>query len=208
MSPAPDARGRILAACREEIAERGLRGLRVQDVAKRAGVSLGLVYYHFTDRAGLLRAVLESVNDAAAERGAAAAHAPGEDPVLAALAEEFGDDPEVRGNSVVWNEMRALAVFEADLRSPLAASTRLWNDAIAERLRADPAGQDPATGRASSDRAVLLTVLVEGLSSRWLSGQIDTTEALRLLSAGTATIRAAEVDAAAIRAAAPEDEEE
>lgn len=64
----PDARERILQACRREIAASGVRGLRVQRVAQRAGVSLGLAYYHFADRAGLIDATIESVNQAVQQR--------------------------------------------------------------------------------------------------------------------------------------------
>ena len=66
-TPAPKRRGRppsggreaILDATLELIRERGIANLTSRDVAARAGVSDASVYYHFEDRAGLLKAVFE-----------------------------------------------------------------------------------------------------------------------------------------------------
>jgi len=52
-------RGRLLEAARSEIVER--RGvLDVESVARRAGVSVGLIYRHFGSKAGLVGAVVEA----------------------------------------------------------------------------------------------------------------------------------------------------
>lgn len=64
---APKRRGRppsggreaILDATLGLIRERGIANLTSRDVAARAGVSDASVYYHFEDRAGLLKAVFE-----------------------------------------------------------------------------------------------------------------------------------------------------
>lgn len=53
-----DSRRRILQAARVEIENKGILGLRVQDVAKNAGVSVPLIYKYFGDRDGLLADVL------------------------------------------------------------------------------------------------------------------------------------------------------
>ncbi|MFD8639447.1 TetR/AcrR family transcriptional regulator [Streptomyces zaomyceticus] len=62
-----DRRRTILEAAARVIARRGVRGLRVEELAAEAGVSKALVYYHFEDRAGLLRSTLEFIG-ARAER--------------------------------------------------------------------------------------------------------------------------------------------
>ncbi|WP_371634911.1 TetR family transcriptional regulator [Streptomyces zaomyceticus] len=62
-----DRRRTILEAAARVIARRGVRGLRVEELAVEAGVSKALVYYHFEDRAGLLRSTLEFIG-ARAER--------------------------------------------------------------------------------------------------------------------------------------------
>ena len=48
----------IVAGARKEIEERGIVGLRVQEVARHANCSVSLIYRHFTSRDGLLAHVL------------------------------------------------------------------------------------------------------------------------------------------------------
>jgi AcrR family transcriptional regulator len=65
MTTTPKARGRppssgrdeILRATHELLRERGIARLTTREVADRAGVSEGSIFYHFTDRPGLLKAV-------------------------------------------------------------------------------------------------------------------------------------------------------
>ncbi len=54
-----DTRERILAAALEAFAEKGFDGATTRDIASRAGVNLGLLPYHFGDKAGLWRAAVE-----------------------------------------------------------------------------------------------------------------------------------------------------
>jgi len=53
-----DSRERILAAALEEIREKGILGLRIADVAAKAGVSQSAIYKFYRDRDGLLAKVL------------------------------------------------------------------------------------------------------------------------------------------------------
>ncbi|PJM98989.1 TetR family transcriptional regulator [Streptomyces sp. CB01201] len=172
-------RAKLLEATCRVIALRGVRGLRVEDVAAEAGVSKTLIYYHFRDRAGLVTSALEYVNDRAegyadiAEDDDSLAR----DLLLRLLAAEFQDDPAVRENSAVWAEVRAAATFDEALRPVLTALTERWLVDLAE-LIAD--GQDDGTIPASVDSraaAIRLTALVEGLSGRWLAGLVTTSEA-------------------------------
>jgi AcrR family transcriptional regulator len=49
----------ILAAARDEFAEHGLGGARVDRIAERAGLNKRLIYYYFEDKEKLFQAVLE-----------------------------------------------------------------------------------------------------------------------------------------------------
>lgn len=172
-----DRRERILEAAARCIARNGVRGLRVQDVAREAGVSPGLLYYHYTDRAGLLAASLAFVNERAARYSADPAGA--DDPrerVRQQLHRELQDRPEVRENSAAWGELRASAIFDDTLRDQLAATTRAWNDTIVAAI-----GRSAARDVDPHRVAALLTALVEGLSNRWLSGTMTLDEAHRAL---------------------------
>ena len=50
---------RLLEAAEELLAERGLDGASIPEIAKRAGVSAASIYRRFNDKDGLLRAVFE-----------------------------------------------------------------------------------------------------------------------------------------------------
>ncbi|MBF9071917.1 TetR/AcrR family transcriptional regulator [Streptacidiphilus fuscans] len=177
-----DRRTEILRAATRVIARRGVRGLRVGELAAEAGVSTSLIYYHFVDRAGILRRTLEYINDRAdrytAERGAVEDLDPRAD-LEQALLLELQDTPEVRENSTAWGELRACAIFEPDLREALAKATLTWIHETAELIgRVRPQGTAPAHAAA----AERLTSLLEGLSMRWLSGSLPIDHARRLLA--------------------------
>lgn len=53
------SQGTILAAARDEFAEYGLGGARMDRIAERAGLNKRLIYYYFEDKETLFQAVLE-----------------------------------------------------------------------------------------------------------------------------------------------------
>ena len=165
----------MLEAAVRVIAQDGVRGLRVEKLAAEAGVSTALIYYHFKDRAGILRAALEHVN----HRAQVYTEPTGADPragVEQMLMGELQDTPQVRETSVAWGELRASAVFHEELREPLQATTRAWNEDVAALVRAvDPALDADAV-------AERLTALVEGLSERLHSGSVSLHRARELLA--------------------------
>lgn len=57
--PPSGQREAILRATLELLPDRGIAKLTTREIARHAGVSEASVYYHFTDRAGLLQAVFE-----------------------------------------------------------------------------------------------------------------------------------------------------
>ena len=52
----------LLQAARELFTERGYADTATEDIAQRAGVTRGALYYQFRDKAGLFRAVFEDLN--------------------------------------------------------------------------------------------------------------------------------------------------
>lgn len=173
-----DAPERILTACQRVIARAGLRGFRMQDVAREANVSIGLLAYHFGDRDGLLQAALDHVNAGAARRAgedAAPTHSrddtrPAADRLAALLCSEFGEEDGIREGSIAWNELRAAAVFAPAQAAALTRSTGEWQERV--RILLDEAGD-----HAPEATALTLSALVEGLSGRWLTGQLTAAEA-------------------------------
>jgi AcrR family transcriptional regulator len=176
-------RDAILEASAKAIAERGVRGLRVNDVAEYAGVSTSLLYYHFDDRNGLLRAALFYVNDRAiASRKRA--DVPGSterDRIVNQLLVEFGDDPDIVENARAWHELRASAIYEEALRAPMIEATRLWHADIAAGIRRAQEAGEVSADLDADDVALALTIFMEGLDGRWLSGDRSTEEVLGLM---------------------------
>jgi AcrR family transcriptional regulator len=181
----PSRQVAILEAAARLIALRGVRGLRMEELAAEAGVSGGLLYYHFTDRATLLRRTLEFINERA--RAYTEDRIPDGTSSRVRLEQtlllEVQDDAAVIENSAAWGELRASALFEPELRDPLRESTAEWNAGVAELIDAIREEESLPSGQSSADTAARLTALVEGLSQRWLSQSIDVAEAQRLLRA-------------------------
>src|SRR3954463_4964832 len=75
---ADSSQARILAAARNEFAQRGFPGARLQDIAERAGLTHPTLLYHFGSKERLYAAVIEqAMEDWAAMTSAAGARAPG-----------------------------------------------------------------------------------------------------------------------------------
>lgn len=172
----------ILEAAARVIARRGVRGLRVEELAAEAGVSTGLIYYHFKDRTGILRHTLEFINDRAERyttaRVAEAGPLGPREELDQVLLLELQDTPEVRENSSAWGELRASAVFEEVLREDLAKATLIWVQEVAALLGQVQPMASPAALAGAAER---LTALLEGLSMRWLSGGLRIDHARDLL---------------------------
>ncbi|MBY8887221.1 TetR/AcrR family transcriptional regulator [Streptomyces sp. PTM05] len=172
----------MLEAAARVIARHGVRGLRVEELAAEAGVSTALIYYHFKNRQGILRATLDFINDRAerytTDRVADASSLDARGELEQTLLLEFQDSPEVRENSTAWGELRASAVFEPELRKDLARATLVWVQDVAELL----GKLHPVAGAgALAQAAERLTALVEGLSTRWLSGSLPLAHARTLM---------------------------
>lgn len=73
----------ILEAALDEFTERGFDAARMEDVAKRAGLSKAGVYLYFPSKTALLKALIEAKIAPLAQQAEAAAQAGGADPLLA-----------------------------------------------------------------------------------------------------------------------------
>jgi AcrR family transcriptional regulator len=62
-SEKPDRQERILQAVVDLLAQRGISGVSMRAVAREAGVALGLVSYHYEDKASLIRAALHRIEE-------------------------------------------------------------------------------------------------------------------------------------------------
>ncbi|MGW0662273.1 TetR/AcrR family transcriptional regulator [Streptodolium elevatio] len=170
------------------IARRGVRGLRVDELAAEAGVSIGLVYYHFGNRAGLMQRTWEFINERA-EQYTKSAIDPAVDPrghLEEMLLRELQDEPDVVENSTAWGEYRASAVFDAELGRQLREATAGWVRDADDLIRAGQKTGDIDPHVVPADAAERLTALVEGISERWVSGSLPLARARALLRSAIA----------------------
>lgn len=176
-----DRKKALLESTIRMIARKGVRGLRVEEVAQDAGVSVALIYHHFGDRSTLLKCALLYTEQRADEYTKPLAPASAREELIATVLGEVQDDADVRDNSAAWGELRDAAIFDESLRPTLADLTGQWIDDIAAIVRR---GHDDGSISLSVDpdeAGQRLTALTEGLSSRWLSGVISISEARGLL---------------------------
>jgi AcrR family transcriptional regulator len=121
----PETRRRILEVTRELLVERG-SGLRLQEVAERAGVSRQALYLHFGDRRGLILALVRHM-DETLELGELLAH------VYAAE-----DGPQLleramRLNSEFWAKVAPVASVLIGSQKEDDALRAAWRDRMAYR---------------------------------------------------------------------------
>ncbi|MFJ3901665.1 TetR/AcrR family transcriptional regulator [Streptomyces sp. NPDC090025] len=192
-----DRKTAILVAAARVIARHGVRGLRLEELAAEAGISKALVYYHFGDRAGLLRHTLRFVGERA-ERAAAGGGGAGDPGAAGPLGElarrltrDFHDLPEVRENSAVWGELRAGAVFDPELREELDRADRERVREVTDLLGLLGPRAAAAPGAALVAAAERLTVLVDGLATRRLIGILPAAHARELMRGAIAAEAAA-----------------
>jgi AcrR family transcriptional regulator len=173
----PSARERILQAACDLIAERGIGGARIAQIAKAAGVSTALVHYHFRTREVLLAETLDHAFDVAAAvrlraQGDAGESAPDGSAArrLADVVEQsLPDSDPGRREWQLWAELWLGAARDPSLR-PIAAQMytryRTWiATAVAEGVAAGEfAPVDPG------ETADLAMALIDGLGLRVLLG--------------------------------------
>jgi AcrR family transcriptional regulator len=185
-----DRKRTILDAAISVIARKGVRGLRVEEVAERAGVAVSLLYYHFDSRSGLIRATLKHANERAAQtiEDLDAGQRSGAELIVTMLLAELEDPVQARELSILWSEVMAAAFFDASLREQLAQASQRWSTLLADAVwRGQEDGSIAALG-APNDLAALLTAAVDGLSARWLAGLITRERARELLAMSVASL--------------------
>lgn len=179
-----ETKGKILAAATRAIARCGVRGLRLDEVAKEAGVAISLIYYYFKTREDLVHATLQSANDLAVlgMHSNASGETTGREQLISLLTGEFSDRDEVRQMAVVWSEATACAAFDETLVPYVVEATKTWVEIVSGLIRKgveDGSINPDVDVMASAER---LTVLVEGLSAKWLARVYTTERVLQILT--------------------------
>jgi AcrR family transcriptional regulator len=173
-----ERRRQILDAAVSVVAERGLCDTRIEDVAKRAGTSAGLVIYYFGKRDRLLAEALaysEQQFYAEAKRDLASIESARDQ--LAHLLRQscstgsYGD-LEWRDGWLVWLDLWARAPRDPEVARDRQQLDRRWRETIAEVVRnGQQRGEfgpvDP------DDFSVRLAALIDGLAIQVVLGDPD-----------------------------------
>ncbi|MGP4002402.1 TetR/AcrR family transcriptional regulator [Streptomyces sp. 8N706] len=163
------SRRRLLDAALEILAEEGYRGLTVKQVGDRAGVSRGMVNYHFTSKAGLVEAVVTDIREVFVDRLRAL---PGYDrmsgleAVLAKLDQFFvrlaEPEPAVRARALLVLLVEAVGGTggTGEMKSTMAGHLNLVRTAVEDDIRR---GMVDGSIRPDAD-AVAQAFLVESIA--------------------------------------------
>ena len=126
----PSGRERILQAAAEVFAERGYEGARVQEIARRAGMTTGAIYAHFPGRHDLLLAATNlHASTVAQEQHDAMREAPVAE-IFAAIGPQFADNPAL-GMRPMAMEALVAARREPELRETMRTKVEASNDELA-----------------------------------------------------------------------------
>ena len=157
------ARDRILDAAVRRIASDGIDAVRIARIAMDAGVSSGLVHYHFSTREALLAEALEHSFESAGDVLGVRAD-------LRAMVEQCLPLPgEQERDLVLWVELWLRAVRHPELRPTAARLYARMQDWFAEAIEDGVARGEyaPCDARAVADRVL---ALIDGFGVRALMG--------------------------------------
>lgn len=170
------------AACRA-VERRGVRDLRVDDVADEAGVSSALVYYYFGTRSELVAETFRRSNalSAAATDAKLGPTRSARERLERILLLELSDDRAVRQNWIVWTEMLGAALFDDDVSALLADETRAWIDEIERGVRNGLADGSIRVDGRPRDVAERLVATLDGIGTHWMLRHMGTRRAQGLV---------------------------
>lgn len=151
----------ILATAEELIAVYGFDALRLRDVSKAAGVSIGLIQHYFTTRDELLRETMRiaSMRRATQWTQLARGHEHAHEKLIVLLEGSVND----RHRCVVWLETCAAATRHPDLLPDLQRTQDAWRAAIGDVIDNGVASGDFAPTIPVADIVALLVSLIDGL---------------------------------------------
>jgi len=166
-----ERRQQILEATWHVIAVSGFRSLRLSDVAKRAGVSSGMIHYYFDTKRDLLKAAFERYYERSTQRRQwimAAGKGPLE--MLKLIVESYLpiEDETLEGWHV-WSELWVEGLQEPDLQQLNEDFYGQWRRSVADIIRD---GQDAGIIRDGSaiELANMLIAMIDGLAIQVLLG--------------------------------------
>ncbi len=166
-----ERRQQILEATWHVIAVSGFRSLRLSDVAKRAGVSSGMIHYYFDTKHDLLKAAFERYYEHSMQRRQWVMET-GKGPLelLKLIVESYVPvEDETMEGWHVWSELWVEGLQEPDLQQLNEDFYGQWRRLVAGIIRD---GQDAGVIRdgSATELANMLIAMMDGLAIQVLLG--------------------------------------
>lgn len=185
---AQQQRARIIAAARGCFAEHGFQGASIGAIAKSAGMSQGLIYRYFTNKAAIVRAIVEEQRAGRTEAlsGLSAAQQL-VDVVMEKLVNWREQPSPVRPefDPILFLEITAEASRDPDVANVLAVQElSIWSE-LGEIVRREANAMGRVMDEATiQERTLALRCLVDGMIINWVRDpQMDAALLRRSLSA-------------------------
>ena len=169
-----ETRSKILAAAEQAFYERGVARTTLADIATLAGVTRGAIYWHFSNKAELVQAMLDSLHEPLDELAKASENQNEIDPLgctrqlLIHLFRQVAIDPKTRRiNEILFHKceftdemcdfraQRQVAMVDCNSRIELALSNAIHRQQLPENLDVRRA-------------AICLHAYIDGILGQWL----------------------------------------
>lgn len=165
-----ERREQILSAACEVIADIGMQSLRLTDVAKRAGVSSGMIHYYFDTKRDLVKAAFELNYERSLQSRRDMLDSAGDDPLstLRALAISYlpGNEQSTQAWRV-WAELWAEGMRDADLQEINARLYGQWRELVHDLIVAGQSAGTVTDGLADEFTDVLIA-MIDGMSIQYM----------------------------------------
>ncbi|MDB6145652.1 MAG: Transcription repressor of multidrug efflux pump acrAB operon, TetR (AcrR) family [Pseudomonas sp.] len=171
---AQETRSQILEAAEKAFYERGVARTTLADIAALAGVTRGAIYWHFSNKADLVQAMLDSLHEPLEEMARASESADEVDPLgcmrklLINLFHQVALDPKTRRiNEILFHKCEFTDEM-CDMRRQRQTAALDCNDRIGLALsNAVRQGQLPANLDVVR-AAICLHAFIDGILGQWL----------------------------------------
>jgi AcrR family transcriptional regulator len=170
------------ATCRV-VAKSGAHGLRMNHVAREAGVSNALLHYYFETRAELLARAFAYAEDRVYEHAGIELDGleTAEEQLRRFLHLYVKDDVVFQENWVLWNEMWSSSLFDPDMRPAIEEAYRRWIAFIVDLVEQGRTDGSIAAGVDPEEAGARLAAVVDGIGSQLLLGLLPRQRAAALI---------------------------
>jgi AcrR family transcriptional regulator len=133
---AADRRTAILDAAARCLADYGYDRVRLRDISRQSGVSIGLIQHYFETRDLLLQDAFEHLSERLISARAAATGAD-EDPWdrIVDLVDSLAEDPDLRRHCVTWTQYCVVASREPALQDGVGRIFDAWRRHLGDAIR-------------------------------------------------------------------------